>query len=240
MILAKNTASYIAVLLALGVVLAALAFYPRSGLEAEAPLSPAESTVVGQTVPQHPTINIEAIKARPEENRPRDFAAAPCGGCLEEQAVRDVAEAYLVIIDPNYLNGGLRTQLCADEIQRPLAPPEFVGMPPGYSVADFISPLPQVEKDHTWIVWFQIGWYPRAALEQSVELGRLPLVALSWPPLARHSYIYVNARTGAVWPRGLFPDVLPIEHGRATELAKEAAKRRAAHWLTPDGDADAM
>ena len=211
------------------VVLIVLVLYLRDQLPHDAQPSPAKSDP-GPSVSPHtkPSADLgTGLATLPEETAMPVSATAPCDGCLDERAARDIAEAYLITIDPNYLNDGLQLQLSPDEIRRPLAPHEFEGMPPGYSVADHLDPVGWSENEHNWLVWFQVGWHPRRAIEDSIEIGELPLVALSWPPLKRHSFIYVNARTGTVWPVGIVSDVLPIEPLPPTDLADDAATRRA-------------
>ena len=170
---------------------------------------------------------------------PREPFAAPCEGCLRKEAALDIAETFLVGVDRNYLQGGLRAELYADipgdpyAQQLPPLPPGLEGAPSGYSVGVFLPRLPAREREETWVVWFQTGWLTYSKLEEHIEVGWLPDVARSWPPIKLEHYVLVNARTGALQPDGVYR---PTSHGfsetPAMRLATRAARDRADHWLT--------
>ena len=200
--------------------------------------------------------------------QPAAPTTAPCAGCLDERAVLDVAGAFLAFVMPDHLGIRAERYLVSvpddvdpDDVvsvskflrdlrlsRRPAALPAGLvdaprSNPFGISV-DFHSGLAGrgwslSEALETWIVWIQIGWRSYATVERLVERGELPEVALSWPPLKRETYIFLNARTGeitsAIGLRGHLGRVDP----RRTNLfipGRDEARKRAAAWFAREQD----
>ena len=207
---------------------------PHSELPATKPQAHLPATVVSDVV---------ANQANPVHT------AAPCAGCLDEQAVLDVAGGYLFYVMPDHLGTRAERYIVSippndEELEqildtpRPALPPGLLNAPPispfGMNVQRPGSPSEALE---TWIIWIQTGWQSRSTLESLVERDELPEVALSWPPLKREHYLLVNARTGEltsvegilghldkVDPRGMNLHV----------LGREEARKRAAAWFATD------
>ena len=66
-----------------------------------------------------------------------------------------------------------------------------------------------------------------------IKVSRLPLVALSWPPIKKETYIAIDSRTGELRPDGIFQSLTstgpwyPPHHGEALDMAKE----RVGEWF---------
>ena len=149
----------------------------------------------------------------------REYAPAPCEGCLDEREAIEAATAFLDQQKIEYM-GELRAEIMEDfpwqgnadlwwhynhepipwenkhKPHSPSPPPEVV-----YAGEDKNGqPVPPSESpEHvTWRVWYQIGWLNTRVVEVYVDEGRLPLEALAWPPVEEEDYILVHARTRVV------------------------------------------
>lgn len=168
---------------------------------------------VASLFPPPPVAVVEPPRAAPpndnsvpavEEARP-----ALCHGCLTERAVLDVVETYLRHLDPVYLHGEIWAHPLADIA--PETPGHVDGqpkLPPGLLDAPEFNPMGKsidtrrYPVETTWIVWVQTGWRSQQAIENQIVLGKLPEVALSWPPIKEETFVAVDGRTGEMSPTG--------------------------------------
>ena len=162
-----------------------------------------------------------------------------------EPGALDVAETFLYHMREDYID--VRAELYADIATRnkaaglapphrtamPKLPPGLVDAPANYSMSS--RDLPLVERPgETWVVWVQEGWFTGETLDSYIsEDGPLPPAAVSWPPLKWENYLLVDARTGAIdtrsmWPRGTAKFRELNTYG---ESAHREAASRAEHWI---------
>lgn len=235
-------------------VLAVMLFRPP-GRESEGVALPPAAVPEGELPSTEPEAPAPAVVVAPEVVADEPGAArtpAPCAGCLDEQAVLDVAATYLLYVMPDYL--GIRAEPYAVSIppdtpyedgdkRRPLLPPGLVDAPPNFSLGASMPRLTPSEEAETWIVWVQTGWVGYLTLESLIEEGRLPEMALSWPPLKRERHILVNARTGEITSIDGIRKYVERVDPRGTNLSvpgREEARKRAAAWFAahrnPAGD----
>ena len=235
------TAAVVAALAAVAVTLALVAGH-------DAPGQPAIDGGVAPAAPKAPFPRPPAATAfHPppdavqEPTRLHDGRPGLCAGCLPERAVLDVVETYLRHLDPVHLHGGIWAHPLAEVA--PATPGMVHGLPklpPGLLDAPDFNPFGvtvdtrSYPVETTWLVWLQTGWWSPQAIEQQITLGKLPEVALSWPPIKKETFVAVDGRTGELRPDGIFEMTsigiqppYPPHHRRALELARE----RAGHWL---------
>ena len=194
--------------------------------------------VCGRAAPSCPP-NDNSVPAV-EEARP-----ALCHGCLTERAVLDVVETYLRHLDPVYLHGEIWAHPLADIA--PETPGHVDGqpkLPPGLLDAPEFNPMGKsidtrrYPVETTWIVWVQTGWRSQQAIENQIVLGKLPEVALSWPPIKEETFVAVDGRTGEMSPDGIFrltSQGLWPRHPPHYDAVLEATRARAARWLRGGG-----
>ena len=167
--------------------------------------------------------------------------SASCNGCLTERAVLDVVETYLRHLDPVYLQGEIWAHPLADIAPETPGPVDGLPpLPPGLLEAPEFNPMGKsidtrrYPVETTWIVWLQTGWRSQQAIESQITLGMLPEIARSWPPIKKETYVAVDARTGDLYPAGIFrltsagqwPPFPPHY-----EAVLDATRERAAFWL---------
>ena len=175
-----------------------------------------------------------------EEGRP-----ALCDGCLTERAVLDVVDTYLRHLDPVYLHGEIWAHPLTDVA--PETPGSVDGLPklpPGLLDAPEFNPMGKsidtrrYPVETTWVVWIQTGWRSPQAIEQQIVLGKLPEVALSWPPIKEETFVAVDGRTGEISPDGIFrltsQGVWPRPPAHY-DAVLEATRARTARWLRGGG-----
>ena len=200
-----------------------------------------------------------AVKAQPlaQVEEPASLAAlaaveqvveappAPCDRCLNEPGALEVAETFLYHMRAEYI--GIRGELYSDIAARleaaglapphrtrlPKLPPGLVDAPANYSLSRRY--IPEVDRPgETWVVWVQEGWYTGDSLDHLISIGDLPAVAASWPPLKWETYLLVDARTGAVDARAMWPLGSPgfrRDMPAYGDLARREAAKRAEHWI---------
>lgn len=128
--------------------------------------------------------------------------SAPCNGCLHERAVLDVGGTFLYHWGETYLD--IRAEVYADipwltpDRTSPPLPEGLVDAPDDYPRGPHLPYLVEAEAAETWVVWYQTGWMRHEILENRIETGALPPVAVSWPSLKIERYLLVNARTGEI------------------------------------------
>ena len=151
-------------------------------------------------------------KSPPEAVPPSAGEAAPCAGCLDGAAARDVAEALVDAAGLVYQ--GVRVERAHDlvwytkERRWPPVPtdglldaPEYFSfgpklpMPPCRGVED---PNCRGPREEWWIVWFHVGWRTPFEVELEILHGNLPELAVAWPPIKREEYVVVDARNGEI------------------------------------------
>ncbi len=175
----------------------------------------------------------------------REYAPAPCAGCLDERAAVAVAEVYLYEAGLSYMgepraeieknfgwrgNAGLRWGFKRGEPHRfsRQVVIEYGGEP---NVPRDAPP----GEDLTWRVWYQVGWVSVDAIERYVERDVLPMEALAWPPQKIEYDFLIHARTGEVAKTK--SESLVHASGSLVareEAAKQAAKEYAVQWLLGD------
>ena len=210
-----------------------------------------------ETKPEAVAVGTEVVAEQPVAP-----ATAPCAGCLDERAVLDVAGAFLASAMPEHLGIRVERYLVSvpDDVDpvdaasvrrffrdlrrspRPALPAGLVDAPrtnPFGMSLNFQSGLVDrgwslSEALETWIVWIQIGWWSYDSVERLVERGKLPEVALSWPPLKRETYIFLNARTGEITSVIGIQGHLQRVDAQGTHLfvpGRDEASKRAAGWF---------
>ena len=248
----------VAVVAAAVVALAVLLF--RTSGEADVAAPP--PVVVAEKEPPETKPEAAAVGADVVAEQPAAHTTAPCAGCLDERAVLDVAGAFLASVMPDHL--GIRGERylvsVPDDVDpgdaasvrrflrdlrhspRPALPAGLVDAPrtnPFGMSLNFQSGLVDrgwslSEALETWIVWIQIGWRDYDSVERLVERGELPEVALSWPPLKRETYIFLNGRTGEITSVIGIQGNLRRVDPRGTHLfvpGRDEARKRAAGWF---------
>ena len=196
------------------------------------------------------TVGLRSVEpaAVPVEQLAEATPPAPCDGCLNEPGALDVAETFLYHMRAEYID--IRAELYSDIAARlevaglppphktwlPKLPPGLVDAPVDYSMSS--RRLPEVERPgETWVAWVQEGWFRGKTLESYIsEDGPLPPAAVSWPPLKWETYLLVDARSGAVDARIMFPPGTPSRkdlHAYGDRARREAA-RRAEQWIAKD------
>ncbi len=211
---------------------------------------PAESTPQhppSSSVAQFPPLPSARIIPPRVARHPPDVGESRtlCDGCLNEQAVLDVVETYLRLLDPIYLQGEIWAHPLAEVA--PETPGEVDGLPklpPGLLEAPELNPMGMsidtrsYPVETTWIVWVQTGWKSHQAIENQIWVGTLPEVARSWPPIKDEVYVAVDSRTGELRPSGIFHMTskgLQPPHPPHYEAVLDATRERAARWLRSGG-----
>ena len=174
------------------------------------------------------------VPARPDEGAvsSEPDVAAPCEGCLGGNAALDVVETLLLHLGTEHLD--IRAEVYADipwltytRRSAPL-PPGLKSAPRAYSFGSVLPDLKGTEAEDTWVVWYQIAWMPRDAVEGEISAGHFPPEARSWPPLKVEDYLLVNARTGELDATTLYE--LTRDNPRSQQ-AKRLARQRARDLL---------
>ena len=196
-----------------------------------------------EAAPAPPLQIVEVVAPKPQSNS--GGPAPPCEACLNEPGALDVAETFLYHMREDYID--VRAELYADIAARneaaglrpphrtpmPKLPAGLVDAPVNYSMSS--RGLPEVERPgETWVVWVQEGWFTGETLESYIsEDGPLPPAAASWPPLKWEDYLLVDARTGAVDTRSMWPigTAKYRELNTYGERARREAANRAGHWI---------
>ncbi|MCY3841888.1 MAG: hypothetical protein OXH09_25120 [Gammaproteobacteria bacterium] len=178
-----------------------------------------------------------AAKATPPTN---EETTAPCAGCLDEAAARDVAEALVVAAGLVYQ--GVRLERAHDlpwytkESRWPPVPtdgqldaPEYFSFGPSLPMPPcrgYEDPNCRGPREEWWIVWFHVGWRTPDEVELEILYGNLPEVAVAWPPIKREEYVVVDARNGEIVgyskekPYSPRPDSLAWAYWSAKERAR--------------------
>ena len=184
-------------------------------------------------------------------------AAAPCEGCLDEQATVDVASEYLDNVGVDYIDVWVEIfedfpwrgdtelvwtyQLGPHALPQrwfqPQAAPPPLGPAPIEYVGELMNgirvPPADGQPDLTWRVWYQTGWVRVETIERHVDHGLLPLEALAWPPQRYAKSFLVHAQTGAIAATPIEGWVdTPTVWVERDRNAKEAATKLAKRWLT--------
>ena len=172
----------------------------------------------------------------------------PCEGCLNASAARDVAETLVAASGGAYLD--VRVERAHDltwytkERRWPPVPtdglvdaPEYFSFGPklpGPPCRGYEDPNCRGPREEWWIVWFHVGWRHPREVQNKIDEGVLPEVALAWPPIKREEYIIVDAFSGRIESHSGGRLFFTYEHrGRPplTDSAYRAAEERARHYL---------
>ena len=235
-----KTPAVVATLLAAAVLLVALAYLPRGGLDTGLPAVETEAEPRPPRPPPVALVDRIEPATGTTEAAGEEYAAPPCDGCLNESEALDVAETFIYHMRHDK-HIGSRAELYSDIAARleaaglppphetglPKLPPGLLDAPPDRSMSGRV--LPFVERPgETWVVWVQEGWFDT---QSYIDGGILPPTAAAWPPLKHEKYMLVDARSGEVFADDIWRGRHRRSLGTYGDVAAQAAAKRAEHWI---------